>query len=510
MGLSATTGRFLAMTARKHDITGMQVHYSNQKMALSRDMQRVSRNYQNALNSKIFKWSNNGGATYSDFSYNNLMRPSSMNQNKAYLLTDLAGRVVVDGKYKEYAEMITAKGGYDNCRNEILSQVTGISVDTLEQVHKYHDQIYETKIALDSFRPEPNPKDTRTYPGLMQVGIEGLLKKLGSSVGVSGYSFKNASNWADAYKDNKTINLQAGKTEDQNTYNYCYYGAQEIANQLASQLTNYLIDENDKKAFELAVAEVSGDDELGYKGIIGDSISSTSGCIEKDDDDNVCLKTRDFIDLILGAYFSNGGDAKTTSGYGNGNQDIIWYDINSDAYNNYLADKADWDAEHTALVEYFNELNAKSGQLLTSEQEQQINFYDEIFSSIAEKGWVYNNCVTDDNYLNQMLQNNMYTITEINRELICNGENHEHYYINHYKEDVAGNMPNIYQVSDEEAILEAQVEYENEKAIINEKETRIDLRMDTLKTELEAINTMLKSMEKIKKDNIDRTMNITG
>jgi ribonuclease Y len=61
-----------------------------------------------------------------------------------------------------------------------------------------------------------------------------------------------------------------------------------------------------------------------------------------------------------------------------------------------------------------------------------------------------------------------------------------------------------------EAILEAQVEYENEKAIINEKETRIDLRMDTLKTELEAINTMLKSMENIKKDNIDRTMNITG
>ena len=56
MGLSATNARFLAFTSRKHDITGMQMHYSNQKMALSRDMQRVSRNYQNALNSKIYKF----------------------------------------------------------------------------------------------------------------------------------------------------------------------------------------------------------------------------------------------------------------------------------------------------------------------------------------------------------------------------------------------------------------------------------------------------------------------
>ena len=58
MGLSASATRLLQYTNRKHDITNTLMHCSNQKSILARDMQRVSRNYQNALNSKIYKWSN--------------------------------------------------------------------------------------------------------------------------------------------------------------------------------------------------------------------------------------------------------------------------------------------------------------------------------------------------------------------------------------------------------------------------------------------------------------------
>ena len=246
MGLSATNARFLAFTSRKHDITGMQMHYSNQKMALSRDMQRVSRNYQNALNSKIYKWSNNGGVSYSTLSYNNLMRPSTMNQNKAYLLTDLAGRVVIDSKYKEYAEMITAKGGYDNCRNEILSQVTGISVDTLEQVHNYHDQIYKTKIEIDSYDKKPDPS---RYSGLQEFGIEGLLSKINfPGTNCPRASFSAGKDWADAYNKNATINFKLDN-----------YVIATLGNELFKGIKNFLDPAENQEKMNNAFIAIFGD-----------------------------------------------------------------------------------------------------------------------------------------------------------------------------------------------------------------------------------------------------------
>ena len=73
-------------------------------------MQEISKEYQQALSAKVLKWSNNSGVTYSDLSYANLMTPSSMNQNTPYLITDTQGRVVIDSKYKKYAEMISPNG----------------------------------------------------------------------------------------------------------------------------------------------------------------------------------------------------------------------------------------------------------------------------------------------------------------------------------------------------------------------------------------------------------------
>ena len=224
---------------------------------------------------------------------------------------------------------------------------------------------------------------------------------------------------------------------------------------------------------------------------------------------NTYLCVHDFIESILGAFYDKSDSHTDISGYGNGTQDLIWYDTTSDAYKQYKEDLDNWQKGYDELVNENNRLNSESGQLLTNDIEQKIDFYDELFSSIAEKGWVYNDSVTDDEYLNQMLQNNMFTITEVHRQHHCDKEE-GHYYTNTYVTDIAGNMENIIPVTDEEAILEAQVKYENEKRTINDKETKIDLRMENLKTEVEAINNMIKGLETVMKDNNDRTMSITG
>ena len=511
MGLPASATRLLQYTNRKHDITNTLMHCSNQKSILARDMQRVSRNYQNALNSKIYKWSNNGGASYSALSYNNLMRPSSMNQNKAYLLTDLNGRVVVDSKYKKYAEIISEHGAYDDSiRFQLLSEATGVDIETLENIHAYHEKIYDAKIALDAYPEKPDPGDQLLYKGLQQTGIEDLLKEINiSGTGVANTKFdSNGNNWASSYANDKgSIELATNENAKSSDYtNYCMTDISEIGNFLYEKLSEYLIEDSDKdllfKAIEDTVAGLSTELREDKKG-------DKNGILEFTDDSKRHIKTHEFIEQILGPYYDKGGSHTDVSGYGNGTQDLIWYDTKSDAYKQYKTDLDNWQKGHEELVNEYNRLNSESGQLLTNDIEQKIDFYDELFSSIAEKGWVYNDSVTDDEYLNQMLQNNIFTITEVHRQHHCDKEK-GHYYTNTYVTDIAGNMENIIPVTDEEAILEAQVEYENEKAIINDKETKIDLRMENLKTEVEAINNMIKGLESVMKDNIDRTMSITG
>ena len=87
MGMAASQVRLLQLTSRKNTIGYQLQNLSLQKTALSRDMQRVTRNYQEALNTKTLKWSNNAGVSYVDLSYANLMRLGSANKNNPYLIT---------------------------------------------------------------------------------------------------------------------------------------------------------------------------------------------------------------------------------------------------------------------------------------------------------------------------------------------------------------------------------------------------------------------------------------
>ena len=98
MGMAASQARLLQLTSRKNDIGYELTRLSNDKVSLSREMQKVSRKYQDSLNQKVLKWSNNNGVSYIDLSYNNLMKPSTMNQNKPYLLTDQNDKIVIYAK----------------------------------------------------------------------------------------------------------------------------------------------------------------------------------------------------------------------------------------------------------------------------------------------------------------------------------------------------------------------------------------------------------------------------
>ena len=100
MGLSAAQARLLTITARKSDCEFQSMSLSHQKIALSRDMERISTEYQNSLNNTKLVYDYTGTNTSNmDVSYGLLMTPSVYNDYYPKLVTDAKNRVVLNSSY---------------------------------------------------------------------------------------------------------------------------------------------------------------------------------------------------------------------------------------------------------------------------------------------------------------------------------------------------------------------------------------------------------------------------
>ena len=99
MGLAASQARFLAITARKNNCEFRSMEIAQQKLSVTRDLQKAADEYQNSLNATKLVWDadNNGdgtGTSY-DLSYSIMMTPSALNEYDPYLITDTQGKIVL-------------------------------------------------------------------------------------------------------------------------------------------------------------------------------------------------------------------------------------------------------------------------------------------------------------------------------------------------------------------------------------------------------------------------------
>lgn len=105
MGLAASQARLLTITARKSDCEFLSMTYSHQKIALARDMEAISDEYQAALNKTKLVYDYYGsGMSQMNLDYNLLMTPSLYNDYYPKLLTDRANRIILDSKYASAAK----------------------------------------------------------------------------------------------------------------------------------------------------------------------------------------------------------------------------------------------------------------------------------------------------------------------------------------------------------------------------------------------------------------------
>ena len=95
MGLAASQARFLAITARKMNCEFQSMQIAQEKLSVTRDLQKAAQDYQSSLNATKLIWDVADDLGIYDVSYDIMMTPTVLNEFDPFLITDLNGKVVL-------------------------------------------------------------------------------------------------------------------------------------------------------------------------------------------------------------------------------------------------------------------------------------------------------------------------------------------------------------------------------------------------------------------------------
>lgn len=525
MGLAASQARLLTITARKSDCEYQSMNYSHQKIALSRDMNIVSAEYQDALSQTKLVYDYYGtGDTSTQLSYGLLMQPSKLNNYMPSPITDPAGRVVLDSKLAAAAEAagIPQEGlgttPSSDIRNRFIQGLmdAGVVTETvgkgIQSVQYNPDaglgstdliKYNTTKVSYDDFVDK--------YLANIKFNFSDLLPSSGGSdfdLWVNGNKYADECPQANVtLKDILTQNIKlVGLSWDHKDMKNNGFSSSDMVDKVGSSsywdtlfetLSSYLdpTDSYTQAALEYAkketlrMVESYGTDDFSnaalkyksghkssskvYKQVNGD-VDNYVGYIYcynksggKDYNDGYGLNISNMTKAYL-TYFAQYMDGVATSDYS----------VNKEKGNSNFID-------NEFVFNVVESADTSGDNLLIA------NFYDTLFNQIATKGWVKNDKVDDNEYLQTMLQNgSMYISTVADDD----------YY---YQDNYATNSY-IKEITDEEGIAQAEAKYNREKEKINAKENTIDMKMKNLDTEISSLTTEYDTVKSVISKNVER------
>ncbi|MBD5401964.1 hypothetical protein HDR58_04065 [bacterium] len=176
MGLSTAQARLLTITARKSDCEFQSMSLSHQKIALSRDMEKISNEYQNSLNNTKLVYDYYGTGTSSmDLSYGLLMSPSVYNDYYPKLVTDAKNRVVLNSAIAAAARAagIPAEGltgtSSSSVRNKFIQALAGEDVITPAKATTIQSTPYSNVIGVGSTIAITSSTTDITYDELLDL-----------------------------------------------------------------------------------------------------------------------------------------------------------------------------------------------------------------------------------------------------------------------------------------------------------------------------------------------------
>lgn len=158
----------------------------------------------------------------------------------------------------------------------------------------------------------------------------------------------------------------------------------------------------------------------------------------------------------------------------------------------YIRQDADKSSYVTDDYGYYYKIKNPNSNGLTTEQIYQSEFYSALFNNLCQNGWYENLYINDEEYLSNALKNGQLFITSMNQD--------GYYYQDRYN---AGEY--IMEVTDEDAVTQAELEFANKKSKITYKEERLELDMKQLDLEISSLTTEYDTVKSLISKNVEKT-----
>lgn len=587
MGLAASQARLLTITARKADCEFQSMSLSHQKIALSRDMERISEEYQNATSKTKLVYDFYGtGNSQMNLNYGLLMTPSVYNDYLPKFITDRQNRVVLSPEYANAARFAgIPQEGYtgtpsSEIRNlfieglegaNVISATTaaniesivyndGIGLGTLIQANEAYTEITYDQL-LERLKIECNSKDYGLYLGDIPADCDFIDCSLSMANGdphayLFEYEYDNGSQskaGVTGDNDNKLLTLDQ-LLGDGNHYVLSLDGGRgpcvalsetAIAQQVivgksehSPSVLNWITDcfasilggvtENDlalQYAYDQVVSMIYPNEKIqdlalqwynngwttdsakeqsketdknkdGSRSLVQEISTEVRNCYDSNEVEAVAEQAHNWLGFVNSACYHHDKDSRAS----------IAIDLNNLA-KVFLT--AFMEYRDNGSYNYSNKKNVKDALLYeaksddkfkivantevdSGEENLHAEFYDTMFNLICTSGWTENENINNAEYMQELLKNGSIYISSIDNDA-C-------YYQSSYKTDTY-----IHEVTDSEAVAQAEAKYNALKASIENKENTIDMKMKNLDTEISSLTTEYDTMKSVISKTVEKS-----
>ena len=540
MGLAASQARFLAITARKTDCELKSTQLAQDKLSVTNELTEATEQYQSSLNATKLIWDTDGsGLNMYEVSYDLLMTPSALNMYDPYLVTDPSGRIALDARLAAAARnaKIDPKGGTtasEAGREDFINAlvqagaITGSTGATILE-NAYSESAGVGGIPLDKTAAYAVSNETLANylsDEAYKLDIKDVLGKFGETEfatgkkgGVNIAINGNAMSSVDSMKELTLGDLL------QNEYTFLASGGDNEGVAPGS---------NNCKEFMNAVFGCESSEDildlsLNTNSIFGKIATMLTNLLGIDD---ASLKALDFAyNKIMQSYtnhnnvISAGKPGSTTSAYNDANAKANEYnavvytsdeDLNKkeNAYNavnltnlvnsfltyyaqqlsssDYLVSRIDERSYYvTDDVSYMYTL--RNEEAVTEKDLLITDFYNSLYNNICASGWTgaYADYLGDEDYFQNALKNGQLFVSVLATD-------------GYYYQEVYNDNGYMVEVTDDDAIAQAELEFEIIKSKLNAKEEKLDIEMKNVDMEISSLTTEYDTVKNLISKNIEK------
>ena len=554
MGLAASQARFLAITARKNNCELQSMQIAQEKLSITRAQQEAAQEYQNSLSATKLVWDTADDDVY-DLSYDVLMKPSALNEYDPYLITDSQGKLVLstnmfnaavaagvidaktgDPKVSRFMGASDGSSTTDGSRNAFLYQLgvqNQVDASTINAIYSLGEQGYTSSgVGGDIIdKTLTNAMNTNTfinymknaeYPEDVKGDGDTILHEKGDAI----YGLNLVDLFADAGIDicyTTSPDKEANKGDVIITNNGSVVSEEELKKLTLGDIIDgkYVMSGlmSAEDLSKIAIEQVLN----GMGNVLGkDAISSVYGLSVDQESYQALNDAYEFgkqllnptdlktsSGIIMSQSISNSiNEANKINGIIQGTNDVTSVSL-SNMLKSYLTNFAismegyglglyvDDDVAGSSFVT--DDINyyfvIKNDNAMSEQDALNADFYNMLYNQLCTNGastdLTKQQQVTDSEYLSNALKNGQLFISSLN--------NDGYFYQGHYTLN-----GHVAEVTDDDAIAQAEAEYNVKKSQLSYKEESLDLQLKNIDTELSALTTEYDTVKNLISKNVEK------